>query len=154
MKNNIGLFVDVGNLFFCTSKHFKGSKGLVNYAKYLAYVQETYGTTFQTFAYCTRFGNDGADGFDVVLRRMGYQTKNRMANEKGRVAWNVEIACDVAKVIDRLDAVILGSADNGLAPVAEYVKSLGLPCYAVACCVGRELKNAVTRYDEVTVDIF
>lgn len=145
MTKTTGVFVDIANIFYCCGKRFPDGK--VDYAKYLAGVTEQIGPIFKAVAYGGLFGNNEA--FVAALAHIGFTTKFKTPGASNRVDWSMQMALDIATVIDRLDAVVIGSADNNLVPLVEWIKARGIPCYMYACGVGRELKQVADRWYEI-----
>lgn len=155
MPRVIALFADVGNLYYCVGKKFDSRK--LDYAKYLkAVVGED--TLYRAFAYGTQL-NDEAVRFITCLKHVGFEPKYKKprpadsAKEGKRVDWNVGISMDVVRLIDRVDTVVLGSAEAGLVPLVEWVKEKGVRCHVRACGISRELKDAADEYVELEEDL-
>ncbi len=70
--------------------------------------------------------------------------------------WDVGLAIDVVRIVDRVDQVVIGSADGDLAPLVEWVKEQGCRCIVFACNISRELRDVadeVIEIDEALLEI-
>ncbi len=63
--------------------------------------------------------------------------------------WDVGIAMDVVRIINRVDKIIIGSADGDFAPLAEWIREQGCKCTVYACNISRELREAATETIEI-----
>jgi len=55
--------------------------------------------------------------------------------------WDVGMAIDIVKLANRLDVVVIGSADSDLAPVVEWVQYHGCQCIVFACNISKEMRD-------------
>lgn len=147
----IGLFVDVGNLYYCCGKKFHKK---VNYEKLLAKIKEL-GDVVRAVAYGSQKEQE-AKGFISCLKFMGFEVKFKApkiatVGEKQLrlISWNVDIALDIIKSLDRYDKVVICSADANLAPLVAYIRERGLQCTIVAIGVSKELKITATNFIEL-----
>lgn len=164
----VGVFADVSNLYYCIGKKFSGRK--LAYDKYLKQAVGTH-ELYRAFAYGAQL-NDEAVNFITCLRHFGYDTKYKkpkqyvapsvapncpkcgeiLPAEKREIRkadWDVGIAMDVVRLIDRLDIVVIGSADGDLSPLVEWIKEKGRRCVVLACGISRDLKNVADHWTEI-----
>lgn len=143
-----GLFVDTSNLYYCIGKHFDKKK--LDYKKYLENITKSDKIELQrAIAYGSQIENT-AGGFINCLKHIGFETKYRRVKDGAlRVNWNVGITIDVIQMIEKLDLVILGSADGELIPLVEYITKRGVRCEILACGINKDLKTAATRFIEI-----
>jgi len=148
----VAVFVDVSNLYYCINKAFGSSK--LDYRKYMEYCQE-FGELYQ----CNAYGNqtkDEAIGFVHCLQQIGFNTKFFEPQEKKpwkRANWNCGIAVDVVNLIDRVDTIILGSADGDLEPIVDWARSKGASVLIIAAGISHRLKKNCTKYIEIPKDM-
>lgn len=144
----IGIFVDTSNLYYCVNKKYPNRK--LDYGRYLSVVtEENYDGLVGAFAYGSQL-NDEASGFITCLKKLGYQPNFRSTGDLNRrVNWDVQIAIDIARRIDRLDTIILGSANPDLVPMVNWARERGLTVKVVACGINRELKLAASDWTEI-----
>ncbi|HUP77617.1 MAG TPA: NYN domain-containing protein [Pirellula sp.] len=63
--------------------------------------------------------------------------------------WDVGLTIDVVRYIDRLDTVVIGSADSDLAPLVSWVRERGCRCVVYGCNISRELQEAANIAIEI-----
>lgn len=148
----IGVFVDVSNLYYCINKKFEKRK--LDYRKYLAYVKDL-GEVTRAIAYGCHV-NDEAKGFIHCLRETGYQTKFKAVKSyhgetglRRKADWDVGIAIDIVRMIDRFDMLVLGTADGDLEPAVEWCMSQGKDVLVLACGISKDLKERATEFIEI-----
>lgn len=153
----IAIFVDVANLYYCVGKRFQNRK--LDYAKIRDKVVD-FGPLYRSFAYGVQMGEE-ANPFINCLKKLGYDTKykkSKMTEENERkvirkAEWDVGITLDVVRVIERVDAIILASADPDLIDLVRYVRDKGVRCIIMACGIPTELREAADFYIEITEDL-
>lgn len=154
MEMRIGVFVDVSNLYYCIGKKFGTNKKL-DYKKYYEWA-ESKGNIMQAIAYGAQLENE-ATGFIHCLKLSGYSPKFKRPKqfqtstekEARKADWDVGIAIDIVSMIDRLDTVILGTADGDLEPVVKWARDRGVTVIVMACGISRDLKNIANEYIEI-----
>lgn len=153
MKQRIGLFVDISNIFYCVGKKFTGRK--VNYEAYLALVRAQ-GEILRSLAYGAQREKE-AQGFITCLKHLGFETRYKAPKiftigdkQIRRIDWGVGITLDVVRMLDKVDMVVLGSADPEFVPLVEFVQERGVPCVIVACGINKDLKAVAQQYIEIT----
>lgn len=151
MSKRVGVFCDISNLYYCINKKFFKRK--LDYEAYLKYCKDL-GEVQHAIAYGAQMENE-ARGFIHCLRRIGFEPKYKApkdyhnnTNFKRKADWDVGIAIDIVRYIDRVDLIILGSADGDMAPAVEWAKERGVEVIVLACGISRELKD-ITKYVEI-----
>lgn len=151
------LFVDIANLYYCVGKRFQNRK--LDYAKLRDRAAEL-GQLYRAFAYGVQMGEE-ANPFINCIRKLGYDTKYKKSkmtdeNEKKvirKAEWDVGITLDVVRVLDRVDTVVIGSADLDLLDLVRYIRDKGVRCIIFACGIPAELREAADFYVEITEDL-
>jgi uncharacterized LabA/DUF88 family protein len=148
----IGIFADISNLYYCIGKKYKNRK--LDYKKYYDYVKD-----LGDIAYAIAYGaqiNDEAKNFVYFLRHIGFQTKyktpktyNNDTKIKRKADWDVGITIDIVNFIERLDLIILGTADSDLVPAVKWAQDKGVKVVILACGISRDLKNCAHECIEV-----
>lgn len=156
MPKIAGVFVDIGNLYYCISKKFPG-KNKLNYGEYFDFAVGDCGR-YCAKAFGTELANEAVK-FKTCLKHFGYEPiyKSVRVNENPKTgtkeyrktSWNVGIAIEVVKHIRKLDIVVLGSSDAELVPLADWIRDQGVECHVIACGISKELKLAATVYKEI-----
>jgi uncharacterized protein (TIGR00288 family) len=147
----IGVFADVSNLYHCISRKYPSRK--LDYRKYIKFVKDL-GDVSIAIAYGSQMAGQ-ATGFILCLKQMGFQTKFKSPKVYGGVAqtrkadWDVGIAMDIVTMIDRIDMVILGSADGDMLPVLEWAMSRGVEVVVIATGISKDLKDKATKAIEI-----
>lgn len=155
--NRCALFADVSNLYYCVGRKFEGRK--LDYEKLLAAANEI-GTVLRAFAYGSQRW-DEAVGFIAYLRKIGYEPRYKeapsvMDGEKRSIRkadWEVGIAVEVFRQIDRTDTVILCSANAIFAPLVDWVRDRGVRVIVLGCGITRELKELADEWIEIGEDL-
>jgi uncharacterized LabA/DUF88 family protein len=159
----VGLFVDVGDLYFCTGKRFNKRK--MDYRKYLELACGD-SSIFTANAYGIQ-EVERAQSFITSLKHYGFTPiykdprytlgKDESGADVKTIkysSWHVGITMDVVRSIDKLDVVILGSANIELLPLVQWIGERGRKCHIVACGISKELRKAATHFVEIPEDIF
>ena len=152
MSKRIGIFADVSNLYYCIGKKFHGKK--LDYEKYYAFLAD-FGEISQAIAYGAQMKDEAAN-FIHALKKIGFTPKYKCPKTWGKgetfnrkADWDVGMAMDMVNLIERLDMIILGTADGDLAPAVEWAIQKGVQVIVVGCGISRDLKNCATRYIEI-----
>lgn len=144
----VGLFLEVSNLYHTLGKKY--SKRL-NYKKYYDFVADL-GEIQQAIAYGAQVHTE-ANGFITCLRDAGFLPKYKEPKSfhdgTKKANWDVGMVIDIVQMIDRLDLVILGSADGDFAPMITYLQSKGLQVVVLACNISHELTEVATKCIEI-----
>ncbi len=156
--NNMGLFVDVSNLYYCIGKKFEGRK--LDYAK-LRNVAGEYGVVQRAYAYGTQIA-DEAMSFISCLRKLGYETKYKKpriqeatpdGKQLRKADWDVGLSMDVVRLAPRVGTIVICSSEVELLPLVQWAKDEGIRCVIIACGISRELKDVADEYFEIGEDL-
>lgn len=144
----VGLFLDVSNLYYCLGLKYKRK---LNYAAYRTFCND-FGDIVQAIAYGAQIDNEAAN-FIRRLKELTFTTKYKppkvfKSGEK-KADWDVGITIDMVQSSDRLDLIVLGSADSDLAPAVEWAKNKGITVIVLACGISKELKEVATKWIEI-----
>lgn len=124
--HRVGVFVDVQNLYYC-AKNLYGA-----FPNYKAMVAEAARDRqlVCAFAYVVSGNTPKQEDFFEALRLSGIEVKQKDLQvfpggiKKGN--WDVGIAVDILRYMDRVDVVILASGDGDFTPLLEYLKNQGV----------------------------
>lgn len=150
--NRLGLFVDLGNIYYCVGKKFGvGSK--LDYGLYMEEAKLLSPTITRAIAYGAQISGEASD-FISCLQKFGYDTRYRAPKEisKGifkRVTWVCGISMDIVRMIDKFDHIVLGSSNPEFGPIIDWVKEKGVLVTLFACGIPRDLKDRVDRFIEI-----
>lgn len=142
----VGIFVDVGNLYYCVGKAFPGRK--LDYQKYLDSVIDRLGSEITTInAYGTQLDREAVT-FIAALRHIGYEPKWKRERQDGRrVSWNVGIAVDALR--SDANAIVIGSSDSNIAELVSSLITEGINTIVMASRISRELKETGAMIVEI-----
>ena len=143
MPKQIGLFIDVSNLYHCINTKYKKK---LDYAKYLDFCR-TLGNIVIANAYGAQVKNQ-ASSFLKCLRQFGYtpiyQTPKTFKKSGGlqhKANYDLLIAIEIVQIIEKIDILILGSADGDFAPLITWANEKGVKTIVFACNISSELKK-------------
>lgn len=152
MSKRIGVFADISNLYYCIGKKYEGRK--LDYSKFLDYIKDL-GDVQQAIAYGAQLNNEAAE-FIRCLAHIGFTTKYKTPKAytndgklRRKADWDVGITIDIVKMIDRLDMIVLATADGDLVDAVEWARSKGVDVIILACGISRDLRETATRYIEI-----
>jgi uncharacterized LabA/DUF88 family protein len=154
MQQSVGVFVDVANIYNNVGKRFVGKK--LNYQRYLEQAR-SYGNIYRAIAYGLEQGKE-ATNFKIALRHLGFETKYKplpssQPEDLKKCSWNVGIAMDIVRIIEKLDTVVIGSNDAALADLVHYIKERGRRCIILGCNIQKELREACNQYVEIREEL-
>ena len=151
MPKQIGLFVDVSNLYHCINTKYKKK---LDYFQYIEFCK-TLGTVCIAKAYGAQVKNQ-ASSFLKCLRMFGYtpiyQTPRVFKTSNGiqhKANYDLLIAVEIVQVIDQLDILILGSADGDFAPLLKWANERNTKSLVFACNISSELKKEAHETMEI-----
>jgi uncharacterized LabA/DUF88 family protein len=95
-----------------------------------------------------------AEGFRFALEQIGFETKYKSPNMDGkagilRANWDVTITLDITNSIERLDCVVLGSADKRLVPLISWCKERGVKVIVLASGIGQSVERMASMSIEI-----
>jgi uncharacterized LabA/DUF88 family protein len=148
---NVGVFVDVSNLYVNLFKKFPGRK--LDYGRYLE-VCKQYGKLYRAVAYGLEVNGEAA-GFKMALRSKGYDVrfKRLHTNDVKRSSWNVGMTLDVVRLLQKLDVVVLGTSDGSMSELASYVREQRIWCVAFAHGAQKELREVCNQHLDIREDM-
>lgn len=150
----VGVFIDVSNLYYCIRRKYTDRK--LDYKAYIDFCGSL-GTIQKAMAYGADMGTGSAKKFIYCLEQLGFETKYKMPksynNTEGAISrkadWDVGITIDIVDMIDRIDILILGTADGDLEPLVRWAQRKGVTVIVLACGISRDLKDAATKFIEI-----
>jgi len=147
----IGLFVDVSNLYYTLKREYKRK---LDYAKLKEFVEDM-GEIQVMIAYGAS-KNGCAKKFIYKLDTLGYQTKfkevktfQNATSIRHKADQDVAIAVDMLNMCDRLDLIILVSADGDLLPAVETLMSKGINVLIIGCNISHDFKAVAREVIEI-----
>ncbi len=149
---NVGVYLDLSDLYHRVNRRF-GRK--LNFGVVVESF-DFFGVPVVLNAYGIQVTNE-ANNFIACLERCGLMTFFKRPEiirvgdrEIKRSNWELGIGMDVARKLDDLDTVILGTGSARMVPLVEYVRDQGRKCIIFGIGVEKELKKAADAVAEIT----
>ncbi len=147
----VGVFVDVQNLYY-SARNIYNSR--VNFNAVLdAAVADR--KLIRAIAYVIEADEPQEKTFFEALDKAGFEVKKKplqtwtSGNQKGD--WDVGIAMDIIKMMNKLDVVVLCSGDGDFVPLLEYLQMMGQ--FAETLAFGKSCSGKVKELTDYFVDL-
>lgn len=147
----VGIFVDVQNLYYSARNIYSAR---VNFNEVL---KEALGgrKLIRAIAYVVKADMPEEQSFFDALEKAGFEVKAKDlqtfagGNQKGD--WDVGIAMDIIKQMNKLDVVVLASGDGDFAPLLEYLQMTGQLTETVA--FGKSTSSKIKELTDHFIDL-
>lgn len=147
----VGIFVDVQNLYYSARNIYQAR---VNFNEVL---NEALGNRklIRAIAYVVKADMPEEQNFFDALEKAGFEVKAKDlqtfagGNQKGD--WDVGIAMDIIKQMNKLDVVVLASGDGDFAPLLEYLQMTGQLTETVA--FGKSTSSKIKELTDNFIDL-
>lgn len=124
--HRVGMFVDVQNLYYCAKNLYQA------FPNYKALLSEAVSDRqlVCAFAYVVSANIPKQEDFFEALRSSGIEVKQKDLQifpggiKKGN--WDVGIAVDILRYMDRVDVVVLASGDGDFTELLDFLKNQGV----------------------------
>ena len=144
MPKQIGIFVDVSNLYYCIKNKYKKK---LDYGKYWNYIQD-FGTIVIAKAYGAQVNNQ-AVGFIHCLKTVGFEpifhSPKSFRDEAGAISkkanYDTQITVDIIENMEKLDIIVIGSADSDFVPLGDVLIKRGKKIIIFACKISRDFDD-------------
>lgn len=148
-----GIFVDSSNLYYCLQKKY-GRK--LDYEKYKNYFSSLYSIE-QCFAYAAVNGNASL-GFLKAVEKVGYEVKTKEVKvydggNKRKCDMDVDMTIDIMNMCDKLDVIILGTADGDMSPLVDCLRGRSKKVICFACGISGELVKRCDQAMEIVTEV-
>ncbi len=147
----IGVFVDVQNLYY-SARNIYGSR--VNFNEIL---KEAVGNRrlVRAIAYVVKADMPDEQNFFDALDKAGFEVKTKdlqtFAGGAQKGDWDVGIAMDIIKLMNKLDVVVLASGDGDFASLLEYLQMTGQLTETIA--FGKSTSSKITELTDHFIDL-
>lgn len=147
----VGIFVDVQNLYYSARNIYQAR---VNFNEVL---KEALGNRklIRAIAYVVKADMPEEQNFFDALEKAGYEVKAKdlqtFAGGSQKGDWDVGIAMDIIKQMNKLDVVVLASGDGDFAPLLEYLQMTGQLTETVA--FGKSTSSKIKELTDHFVDL-
>ena len=152
---NVGVFVNLPNLFQAVSKEFHGAK--VNYEKYLAAVLNGE-QLYRAFAYGIAISTE-AKPFITYLKLAGFEPRYKQATVIDgwpcirSQDWLLGMAIDIIRFGQKFDVIVIGCNDEQNIPLVHYLQERGIVVVIAACKISADLREAATSIIEINEEL-
>lgn len=147
----IGVFVDVQNLYY-SARNIYGAR--INFNEIL---KEAVGNRrlIRAIAYVIKADMPEEQSFFEALEKAGFEVKSKdlqtFAGGHQKGDWDVGIAMDIIKMMNKLDVVVLASGDGDFAPLLEYLQMTGQLTETIA--FGRSTSSQIIELTDHFIDL-
>ena len=149
MSSRVGVFVDVGNLFYCIGKKWPSRK--IDYRKFLEQAANSKEVS-RAFAFGTQV-EDSATKFISCLHHIGFVTHYREIERGQWYNWAAGMSVELVRHHRKLDEIVIGSSDMTMAPVVRWLRENGTIVTVMGCGIPKELREASDHYKEIPEDM-
>lgn len=147
----VGVFVDVQNLYYSARNLYNAR---VKFNEILdAAVGER--RLIRAIAYCVKADMPEEHTFFEALGKAGFEVKMKelqtFAGGHQKGDWDVGIAMDIIKAMNKLDVVVLCSGDGDFVPLLEYLQMTGQLTETIA--FGRSCSSKIKELTDNFIDL-
>lgn len=147
---NVGLFVDIADLYFHLNKAF-GKK--LDYFKYREKSTSDDDILIRANAYGYQKKREARD-FIACLKHIGFDPKFKRPY-RNRSTWYVGMTVDIVDLVisGKVNVIVLGSSNPEFAPLVKWIKERGVECVVFAKNVPKELKKHASKVIEIDEEL-
>jgi uncharacterized LabA/DUF88 family protein len=145
----VAIFADVQNIYYTTRQQYQRH---FNYHAFWAQATANR-TVIAAFAYAIDKGDDKQQGFQHILRSIGFAIKLKpyiqRCDGSAKGDWDVGITLDVVEYAPQVDTIILLSGDGDFDLLLDKVRRVygtGTQVYGVGALTAPSLIRASTRF--------
>jgi len=147
----VGVFVDVQNLYYSARNLYNAR------VKFNEVLDEAVGKRklVRAVAYVVQADMPEEHTFFEALDKAGFEVKSKTlqtfagGHQKGD--WDVGIAMDIVKMMNKLDVVVLASGDGDFVPLLEYLQMSGQLTETIA--FGRSCSSKIKELTDNFIDL-
>lgn len=147
----VGVFVDVQNLYYSARNLYNGR------VKFNEVLAEAVGDRklIRAIAYVVKADMPEEHTFFEALGKAGFEVKVKelqtFAGGHQKGDWDVGIAMDIIKAMNKLDVVVLCSGDGDFVPLLEYLQMTGQLTETIA--FGRSCSSKIKELTDNFIDL-
>lgn len=147
----VGVFVDVQNLYY-SARNIYNSR--INFNEILN--EAIAGRRLiRAIAYVVKADMPEEQNFFDALDKAGFEVKSKdlqtFAGGSQKGDWDVGIAMDIIKQMNKLDVIILASGDGDFAPLLEYLQMTGQLTETIA--FGKSTSSKIKELTDYFIDL-
>jgi uncharacterized LabA/DUF88 family protein len=147
----VGVFIDVQNLYYSARNIYNAR---VNFNEILKTAVADR-KLVRAIAYVVEANMPEEHTFFEALDKAGFEVKKKelqtFAGGHQKGDWDVGIAMDIIKMMNKLDVVVLASGDGDFVPLLEYLQMTGQLTETVA--FGRSCSGKIKELTDYFVDL-
>lgn len=147
----VGIFVDVQNLYYSARNLYNAR------VKFNEVLDAAVGDRklVRAIAYCVKADMPEEHTFFEALGKAGFEVKMKdlqtFAGGHQKGDWDVGIAMDIIKLMNKLDVVVLASGDGDFIPLLEYLQMTGQLTETIA--FGRSCSGKIKELTDNFIDL-
>ena len=147
----VGVFVDVQNLYY-SARNIYSARVKFNEVLNSAVAGRK---RIRAIAYVVEANMPEEESFFEALEKAGFEVKRKelqtFAGGHQKGDWDVGIAMDIVKLMNKLDVVVLCSGDGDYAPLLEYLQMSGQFTETVA--FGKSCSGKIKELTDYFIDL-
>jgi uncharacterized LabA/DUF88 family protein len=147
----VGVFVDVQNLYY-SARNIYQARVKFNEVLNAAVADRK---LIRAIAYVVEANMPEEESFFEALEKAGFEVKRKelqtFAGGHQKGDWDVGIAMDIVKLMNKLDVVVLCSGDGDYAPLLEYLQMSGQFTETVA--FGKSCSGKIKELTDYFIDL-
>lgn len=147
----VGLFVDVQNLYYSARNIYNAR---VNFNQILKEAVDGR-KLIRAIAYVVQADMPEEHTFFDALEKAGFEVKRKelqtFAGGHQKGDWDVGIAMDIIKTMNKLDVIVLASGDGDFVPLLEYLQMTGQLTETVA--FGKSCSGKIKELTDHFIDL-
>jgi uncharacterized LabA/DUF88 family protein len=147
----VGVFVDVQNLYY-SARNIYQARVKFNEVLNAAVADRK---LIRAIAYVVEANMPEEESFFEALEKAGFEVKRKelqtFAGGHQKGDWDVGIAMDIVKLMNKLDVVVLCSGDGDYAPLLEYMQMSGQFTETVA--FGKSCSGKIKELTDYFIDL-
>ncbi len=147
----VGVFVDVQNLYY-SARNIYSARVKFNEVLNAAVAGRK---LIRAIAYVVEANMPEEESFFEALQKAGFEVKRKelqtFAGGHQKGDWDVGIAMDIVKLMNKLDVVVLCSGDGDYAPLLEYLQMSGQFTETVA--FGKSCSGKIKELTDYFIDL-
>ncbi len=125
-NQRVAVFIDTQNLYHSAKNLFKARVNFANVLKEAVAGRQL----IRAMAYVVTTESGEERAFFDALTKMGIETKTKelqiFYGGAKKADWDVGMAVDAIKTVERVDAIVLATGDGDFVPLADYLKAHGV----------------------------
>ncbi len=147
----VGVFVDVQNLYY-SARNIYQARVKFNEVLEAAVAGRK---LIRAIAYCVKADMPEEQTFFEALEKAGFEVKMKdlqtFAGGHQKGDWDVGIAMDIIKLMNKLDVIVLASGDGDYLPLLEYLQMSGQ--FTETLAFGKSCSGKIKEVTDYFIDL-